>query len=215
MSGPTDSVEIVTETSVETTGELLLIDPAKEVALDAAARLYAGGRFQQAACVMGDDGAADAVLATADKFTAWLRRVGKIRLTLVSIEEQESGESLPLPPGGSMTTIDTSQQVRYIINSADDRGFPVDATLAVSVEPAGAVTAEILEASSGTASGKDELLVKAVAPGSALVKVFDPAQPDVVFGSDAVDVTPGGVATVVLSAPVIEEQDAPAPDPEL
>ena len=112
-----------------------------------------------------------------------------------------------------MTSIDTSQQARYVIDSADDRGFPVDATLEVTADPIGVVTATILEATSGTASGKDELLVVAVAPGSALVKVFDPAQPDTVFGSDSVDVVPGGVAAVVLSTPTIEEQPAPEPTP--
>ena len=105
-----------------------------------------------------------------------------------------------------MTTMDTSQQARYIISSADDRGFPVDATLEVSTTPEGVVTATITEATAGTASGKDELVAVAVGTGSAVVKVFDPANPDTVFGSDSIDVIAGGVATVVLGAPVIEEQ---------
>lgn len=111
-----------------------------------------------------------------------------------------------------MTTIDTSQQARYVISAADDRGFPVDTTLEVEVTQTGDfVTAAITEATAGTASGKDELLVVAVAPGSALVKVFDPANPDTLFGSDSVDVVAGGVATVVLESPTIEEQPAPEP----
>jgi hypothetical protein len=104
--------------------------------------------------------------------------------------------------------MDTSQQLRYIIEAADDRGFAVDATLAVEVSDTAVVSATILEATSGTASGKDELLVVALAPGSSLVKVFDPAQADTVFGSDSIDVVPGGVAAVVLDAPVVEEQPA-------
>lgn len=111
-----------------------------------------------------------------------------------------------------MTTLDTSQQARYVITATDDRGFPVDATFEASVEPAGVVTATIAEAETGTASGKDELLVVAVGIGSAVVTVKDPANPDTIFGSDSVDVVAGGVATVVLETPTIEEQ-APAPTP--
>ena len=113
-----------------------------------------------------------------------------------------------------MTTIDSSQQARYVIDAKDDRGFPVDATLEVSVTQDGDVpfvTAVIEEAETGTASGKDELVVAfAGVGGSSLVKVFDPANPDTIFGSDSVDTTPGGVATVSLSAPAIEEMPPPA-----
>ena len=111
-----------------------------------------------------------------------------------------------------MTTMDTSQQARYTITANDDRGFPVDATFEVSAEPAGVVTATITEAEAGTASGKDELVAVAVGVGSAVVKVFDPANPDTIFGSDSIDVVAGGVATVVLETPTIEEQ-TPAPEP--
>jgi len=110
-----------------------------------------------------------------------------------------------------MTTLDTSQLARYVISSADDRGFPVDATLTATSSDPAVATAEIVEATTGTASGKDELVVTAVAPGSALVTVADPSNPDV-FGSDSVDVVAGGVAAVVLETPTIEEQ-APAPTP--
>jgi hypothetical protein len=108
-----------------------------------------------------------------------------------------------------VTTLDTGQQARYVISSADGRGFPVDATLSVSVAPEGVVTATITEATAGTASGKDELVAVSVAPGSAVVTVSDPANPDTIFGSDSIDVIPGGVATVVLEPPVIEEIPVP------
>jgi hypothetical protein len=45
--------------------------------------------------------------------------------------------------------------------------------------------------------------------------VFDPANETTIFGSDAVDVVAGGVATVVLESPQVEEQtDPPPPPPE-
>jgi hypothetical protein len=182
------------------------------IALQQATAAVAAKRFAELACVLGDVQAAIVVTQIADEFVKWLRRPRIVTLQLVAIEEQSApGVALdPMPEGeDGMTTIDTSQQARYVISSADDRGFPVDATLAVEATPAGVVEATIEEATSGTASGKDELVVKAVAPGSALVKVFDPAQADTVFGSDSVDVVPGGVAAVVLEAPVVEEQPTP------
>lgn len=109
-----------------------------------------------------------------------------------------------------MTTIDTSQQARYVISAADNRGFPVDTTLTATSSDEAVATATITEATAGTASGKDELVVVAVAPGSALITVADPTNP-LIFGSDNVDVAAGGVAAVVLEAPVVEEQTTPTP----
>jgi len=189
------------------------------LALQSAVELYGeSGRFKQVAEVDGDDEAVLRVLETANLFVAWLRRPMRLELEVLDVEEQMTGEPVADPPnsGGTVTTIDTSQQVRYAITARDDRGFAVDSTFQVKVEPAGAVDAEILEATGGTASGRDELLVKANAtgPGSALVTVFDPANETTIFGSDSVDVIPGGVATVVLESPQIEEQPTPEPTPE-
>lgn len=188
------------------------MDP--EQALDAAVELFEHGRFQQLAEVLGDVAAAERVTEVADVFVTWLRRLDRITLTLVSIRDQDTGELTPIPPGGTVTTIDTNDVATYVIDSADSRGFAVDATLEVSVEGT-AVTAVINEATGATPteSGKDELVVTAVEPGSALVKVFDPANPDTVFGSDSVDVVAGGVATIVLGTPVITDQ-AEEPEPE-
>ena len=105
-----------------------------------------------------------------------------------------------------MTTIDSSQQARYVISVADDRGFEGDYSLAAESSDPTFVAVELLEATSGTASGKDELLAKFVAPGgAAVVKVFDPAQPDLVMATDTVDTTVGVAAGITLGAPTIEE----------
>ena len=178
--------------------------------------LSSGDRFALIAQVDGDITAANRVTAIADVYVAWLRRVRSVKLSLVAVEEQTTGVVATFFAGGGtpMSSMDTSQQLRYVIDAADDRGFAVDATFSVEVSDPAVVSATILEATSGTASGKDELLVVAVAPGSSLVKVFDPANPDTVFGSDSVDVVPGAVAAVVLESPVVEEQPAaPAPEP--
>ena len=183
------------------------------IALQQATALFSNGRYDLLASTLpdGDTGAANRVTQVADVFVDWLRAPMSLTLTLVQIEEQDTGAVVPTPPGGTVTTIDTSQQARYVISASDDRGFPVDTTLTVTVEPAGAVDATITEATAGTASGKDELVVAANAtgPGSALVTVADPANPTTIFGSDSVDVVAGGVAAVVLETPTVEEIPVP------
>ena len=188
------------------------------VALNDATILFATGRYDLIASVDGDVVAAQRVTQVADVFVAWFHRLASIKLTLVAIEDPETGIASSPPTGGTVTTIadgGAGSVARYVIDAADARGFPVDATLSVmttdadGTTPSTHLTAEILEATSGTASGKDELLVSGTSPGeSVIVKVFDPANPDTIFGSDSVDVTVGGVATVTLNTPTIE--DAPA-----
>ena len=106
--------------------------------------------------------------------------------------------------------IDTSQQARWVINAEDDRNFPVDATLAARASDATVVTVSIVEAASGTASGKDELVAAfAGALGTSTVEVFDPAAPDVVLAVDTVVANPGNVSVVSLGEPTIEEIPVP------
>lgn len=168
------------------------------------------GLFTEIVHFQGEGAAVRTVLDVASAYVHWLRRPVSVHLDLVAIEEQGDPSIRHDLVGVAMTTFDTSQQARYVIDAVDDRGFPVDSTWTVSVSgpDASTVTAEVLEADSGTASGKDELVVVAVHPGSATVTITNTVDPSI-FGSDAVDVIPGGVATVSLGAPTIEEQPAP------
>jgi hypothetical protein len=157
---------------------------------------------------------AGAVTGLADLFVAWLRRLETISLEWVAIENEATGEVIAPHSGGNMALILTGQRARAVITAADSRGFPVDATLAVKVTDAAGsastvATAEIVEATSGTASGKDELVVHVGdQAGSALVTVYAPDRPDTVFGSLAVDVAgnPDDVAHIDLSEAVIEDE---------
>lgn len=178
---------------------------------EATKALTSQGRFEEISNYEDEVAAANKVTEIADVYVAWLRRVKSVKLTLVRIEEMDDPNVFTPGGGVGVTTIDSSQQARYVIDAADDRGWAVDAQLTVEATPAGIVEATLFEATSGTASGKDELVVKAMAPGSALVTVFDAANAETVFGSDSVDVVPGGVATVVLNTPTIEEQEPAAP----
>jgi hypothetical protein len=184
------------------------------VALQEATKVMAGELFAEIAHTQGRSAAAQAVIDIAQAYVRWLRRPVYVRLEFQGIEEQDgTPPTATTAEGAEVTTIDTSQQARYVIDAADDRGFPVDSTFTATATPDGVVTATVIEATTGTASGKDELVVVAVAPGSAVVTITNTDNP-AIFGSDAVDVVPGGVATVTLSAAVVEEQPAPpAPEP--
>lgn len=186
------------------------------VALQEATKAMANGRFTDIARCSGDEAAATAVTAVADVYVAWLRRLATVTLTLVAIEEIDTGTVVSTGEGDSMTTnIDTSQQARYVINAADDRGFPVDATLGAASSDENVVTVFIEEATSGTASGKDELVARFNGSlGTATVTVFDLADPTVVLAADTIVANPGNVAAVSLGAPTIEEIPAEPPAPE-
>lgn len=165
------------------------------------------GRFAAIAQVQGDDAAAAKTIEVAELYVAWLRRLKSIRLVLVAVES-ETGQVVATPTQGGkpMSSMQDNQQLRYVIEAADARNFPVDASLQVSVSDPSVISATITEATAGTASGKDELVVVAIAPGSSLVTVFDPANATTIFGSDSVDVTTGPVAAIKLDSPTVEPQ---------
>lgn len=189
------------------------------VALQAAATALApmfahNGAGLLIACPGGS--VASVVTGLAEQFVNWLRKLTTISLELVAIESETTGDVIAPGNGGAiMALIHTGERARYVINAADARDFPVDATLNVKVtmadgSPSSVATAEILEATSGTASGKDEMLVHVgTEPGSALVTVFDPANETTIFGSAAIDVAAGLVTHITLSEPTIEPEPVP------
>ena len=185
-------------------------DPA--LALEFAAGLFHNGRYDLLASVNGDVAAGVRVTQVADVFVAWLRRPTHVSLTLVAIEEIVSGEIVAVPTEGvpMPANIDTSQQARWVINATDDRSFPVDASLAARASDPGVVTVTIVEATTPTASGKDELVAAFNGTlGTSTVEVFDPANPTVVLAADTVVANPGAVAAATLGDPVIEEIPTP------
>lgn len=185
--------------------------------------LASDGRFGLIAQVDGDEAAAHRVTLVADVYVAWLRRVKQATLTLVAIEEMDTGEVASTPEEGAtpVTNIDTSQQARYTVTAKDDRGFAADYTLAARASDATVVTVTYLNVgdegntTNGTDAPLDELVAAfAGATGTSTVEVFDPANPDVVLAADTIVANPGAVAAAELGAPVIEEiPAAPAPAP--
>ena len=183
------------------------------LALEFASDLFKNGRFELIASVDGDVAAGVRVTEVADVFVAWLRRPTHVTLTLVAIEESDTGQvvSTPIPGGVPMpANIDTSQQARWVINATDDRAFPVDASLAARASDPAVVTVVIEEATTGTASGKDELVAAfAGTLGTSTVEIFDPVNPTVVLAADTVVANPGAVAAATLGEPTIEEIPTP------
>lgn len=188
------------------------------IALQEATKVMQDKRFNLIACADNETEAAWRVTQVADVYVAWLRRIAYVTLTLVSIEELDTGEVASTPEEGVVTVttnIDTSQRARWIIDATDDRNFPVDGTLAARSSDETVVTVVIEEATMPTASGKDELVATfAGATGTATVEVFDPATPEVVLAADVVVANPGAVAAATLGTAVVEEIPAPAPEPE-
>lgn len=182
------------------------------LALSQATQLYDNGRFDALAELVGEDEAAHRVTQTADVFVAWLRRIVSIDLQLVAIEEQNTGAPVPNPLEGNnpmAVTLDTSQQARFDINARDDRGFLNKASLDLQVT-GDFITAEIIE--TPDPAQPNQLLVVATGTGAGATVVLDvPNDETVPPASEAFDVNPGGITTLALGTPVIEEQPVPEP----
>lgn len=182
------------------------MDPA--FALETASVLMASCFCDVAGCT--DEGAAAAarrVTAVADVFVAWLRRPVKIRFGPATVTEQDTGEIVSTA-GGIMATIDTSQVVTWDVDPEDDRGFDVDVTLDV-VNSNDAVATVVFIPKTDTELAKVQ--ATAVAPGSTLITVSVPGSDPLISGSLAVDVVPGGVATIEFGEPVVTEQTPSTP----
>lgn len=180
-------------------------------ALHDAALLMSDGFDKRAGCTpAGVAAVGEQVTALADVFVAWLRRPVAIRFGPATVTEQDSGEIVSTA-GGSMATIDTSQVVTWTVDTEDDRGFDVDAVLDVTNSDDSVATVVF------TPRSGDELATvsaTAVAPGSTLITVSVPGSDRLISGSLAVDVVPGGVATISFGEPVVSEQATePAPEP--
>jgi hypothetical protein len=186
--------------------------------------LASDGRFGLIAQVDGDETAAIRVTEIADVYVAWLRRVRQATLTLIAIEEMDTGEVVASTPEGSttVTNIDTSQQARYSVTAKDDRGFAADYALAARASDASVVAVTYLNVGDagntsngstnpdGSSAEVDQLVAAfAGATGTSTVEVFDPANDTVVLAADTIVANPGAVAAAELSAPVIEEIPAP------
>jgi hypothetical protein len=200
----------------------------RATALQAAAIALAPSLAQMPNCLTGLQASipdmSAAVIAMAETFLPWLRALGSGRLTLVAIEEIDTGVVVSTPTGGESmpAIIDSSQRARWTFTAKDDRGFAADYALAARLhdgDPA-IVTVEYLnvgdpgntsngttDPATGASTEFDQVLATfAGSFGTATVEVYDPAgDTTVVIDSDTVTTEPGAVAPGGLGEPVVEE----------
>lgn len=183
-----------------------MLEADLEIALNAAARVMAGGRFEMVACANGDAEAARRVTAVADVFVTWLRRTARLSLLPVGIREQGTMQPFrPIERGQNMSVVlDTSEEAVYDILAKDDRGFLSKSALTLDVAGDN-ITAEIVETPDPNTA--NQLVVRAVAPGAGGQIVLDVPDNDTIPAvSESFDVNPGGVASLALGTPTIREQ---------
>ncbi len=143
-----------------------------------------------------------AVIHTAGQFATWLL-APPARLTLrpapFTFPQGAPGPGTPTKTtgvDGMSVTMTDAQQVTYTCLPEDSKGFQVSDTLTWSSDDGGAVLT-VTPAADGLSC-----VFAAVAPGTSTISVTDGTLSD----SDLITVTPGGVATLVITpgTPVAE-----------
>lgn len=153
------------------------------------------------------DHLAERVIETAGRFSCWLlARPHRLRLipSRFTFEQGSPGPGQPTTTTGddgmSVSMSDT-QEVTYAVEAEDSKGFQVADTLTWSSDDAGAVVT-VTPAADGMSC-----VFAAVAPGTATISVTD----GTLSASDLITVTPGAVASLVLTPGAVTDQPAPAP----
>ena len=151
-----------------------------------------------------DDFTGDAVLHAAGEFAKWLTMpAAHIHVGSPVIAEQASpARHLPLRrtgPDMAVTIKDTQVATYPAASEADSKGFPVVDPVTIAEDSGGTVVA-LTQNADGSAA------FSAVAPGTAQVSWTDGT---LVF-ADTINVTPGDAATIVVGAPVVTDEAAPA-----
>ena len=141
------------------------------------------------------------VLDTAGQFANWLlARPHRLRLTVApfTFPEGHPGPGVPTKHQGDgmSVTMSDSEAVTYVVSPEDSKGVAVADTLTWSSDDGGAVVT--LTPSADTLS----CVFSAVDPGAATISVTD----GTLSASDLITVTPGAVASLVLTpgTPVAE-----------
>lgn len=170
-------------------------------AVQAAATLHAPA-FENAFSYHGQrEGAIQAVLETASMLYASGPPPAWVLLTPSHPRTQDGYEAEPFAPityeGDTMAAVlTTSQEFELTADPEDARGFDVDVPVEWTVESEDDAV-EIVDT-----DDPKTVIIRAVQPGSALVK----ASVGELYGSLAVDVTAGAVATIEIAPGEVREQ---------
>ncbi len=163
-------------------------------ALNAAAVLYQGAREPLA------------MLRGAEQILAWLvKKPHRLVLTPAPYTFAQGNPARRVPTqiqgDGMSVQMNDDQQVTYSVAAKDDKGFDVSDAITWSSDDGGAVLTVTTSPDSMSAT------FAAVAPGTATITASD----GTLSASDLITVTPGDVASLVLSPGAPEAQPAPAP----
>lgn len=141
-----------------------------------------------------------AVRLTADIFWAWAAGTTRIRLTPGPVTSQATGlpTGTPTTEGNTMQLHD-DEQVTYTVDTEDAKGFDTDETLEWAADNADVVT--LVPGENGRTC-----TVLAGAPGSAIITVTAPNLDPPLSATEAIDVLPGGTATITLTAGDVTKQ---------
>jgi hypothetical protein len=163
-------------------------------ALAASAELHQR-TFGSTAGFRGVDRARADVLATADTFLTWLIGVVRIRLTAGPVVDQATGLPTGTTLGGIPVQIHDNEQFTLTADPQDSKGVDLADALTWTSSDESVVTLAVSD-DTHTAT------VVAGMPGSAVVTVSD----GTLTATEAVDVVPGGVATITVTEGPVEKQ---------
>jgi hypothetical protein len=130
-----------------------------------------------------------AIRASAEVFAAWLAGTVRLALTRGEVTHQETGEPTGTPNEGDPMQLHDDEQFTLSVDTRDARGFETADQIGWTVDNADVTRLDIAE------DGRSVTVV-ALQPGSAVITVTDDAAG--LSATEAVDVVPGGTATIAL-----------------
>lgn len=145
-------------------------------------------------------GDAERVITTAEALFAWLVGPAFMDITVGEIVDQTTGQPTGTTHTGGTVQLHDNEQVTLAVAEADAKGVALADTLTWAIDN---TTVAALQIASDTQSA----LLVAGLPGSAVVTVTD----GTLSATLAVDVVPGGVATITITpgTPVVQPPATP------
>lgn len=140
-----------------------------------------------------------AVRHTADIFWAWAAGTTSLRITPGPVTSQTTGLPTGTTSEGNTMQLHDDEQVTYSLDTEDAKGYDT---------PDGATweTSDDTIASLAVSDDGRSCTVIAGVPGSATLTATIPGTDPALFATEAIDVIPGGVAVVKLTAGDVTKQ---------
>lgn len=145
--------------------------------------------------------AEDEVRGTAEVLAAWLAGTTRIRLTRGPILNRTTGQPASTSNEGAVVQIHDDEKFTLTVDTRDARGFETSDAIDWSESSAGSVISLVVSDDGRSCT------VLATAPGvGAMVTATDNTVVPPLTVTEAVDVVPGGTATITLTEGPVEKQ---------